>query len=539
LGDGWSSPDGANWTKVAALEAFGARSGQAAVSFNGKLWVIGGNTPVGTTADVWSSSDGVSWTEAVTVAPFPPRSFHQAVVFNNQIWVFGGNRLNDVWYSSDGVSWFQAPNEPYSTGGYDNQDNLDFSCLVFNNQLWIIGGQYHWINGTDSYGNPVEELTGVIWSSPDGQNWNLVTKDPAFESRSSFASLVADGRMWVMGGQGTNAVLNDVWYTCDGTEWYKATASAGFSPRQGLSSALFSPSPGSSQSGSGNNLWVIGGMDLSGNNNGNAWYSPTGNDPACIVLPPTPTPTPISGLYANWVEATANAAFPPRSDHVSVAFKGQMWVIGGGNDTQFFNDTWSSSDGVSWTQQAVTTGFSPRIDMGAAIFNGQIWVVGGQNIDDSLNNDVWCSPDGVTWTEAVTQAPFSARTGLSLMVQDLGNGPELWVAGGIDTNDNVLGDVWASPDGVHWSQQGSFGGAQVYQVGISYPNENELVLLGGQDGNGNETNNIWTSNYPGNWNETSAPFGGRQDASGAVFDNLVFLAGGMSAEDTPLNDIWY
>ncbi len=54
-----------------------------------------------------------------------------------------------------------------------------------------------------------------------------------------------------------------------------------------------------------------------------------------------------------------------------------MWVIGGGDDSQFFNDTWSSSDGVSWNRQTATPGFSPRIDHGAAVFNGQIWVIGG------------------------------------------------------------------------------------------------------------------------------------------------------------------
>ena len=116
------------------------------LSFNDKLWVIGGrlnnhpsitsdsaNTVFSTIYlgnDVWmSEDDGVTWQLVLSgsfnelypladKSPFTARQDHRAIVFNNAIHLSGGlsddglhtilskdSYLNDVWRSEDGTNW--------------------------------------------------------------------------------------------------------------------------------------------------------------------------------------------------------------------------------------------------------------------------------------------------------------------------------------------------------------------------------------------------------------------------------------------------
>ncbi len=539
LGDIWKSPDGVQWSEASAFAPFGPRTGQAAVSFNGKLWMLGGETghngSVTYNSDIWNSTDGVNWTEAVTQAPWPARAWHGAAVFNGQIWILGGTgpsgNFKDVWNSTDGLNWNRMPDAAYGT-------RAGFGCMVWpgsgqSNLLWVVGG-----NGAND-----------VWSTADGLTWSQATTSAGFDFRSGFGTAVADGKLWVLGGDDIyGAAKNDVWYSCDGTYWYKDTQSASFSPRAGLSALAFTPAPNTVNPAGSPGLWVVGGG--AGSNgvtdafyNGGNWYSLLGNDPPCLNLPPTATPTPTPGLYGQWTQATSAAGFNPRAAHASVTFNNKMWVIGGGDDNQFYNDSWSSPDGVNWTEATANAGFNPRIDHGAAVFNGKIFVVGGQNFDGSFDNDVWSSNDGANWTEAVTQAPFSPRTGISLFVYDAGQGPRLWMTGGIDENDNTLSEVWNSSDGVNWSQQrGSLPAPAAYQTAVSF--NSNVYFIDGQaaDGSLNTVEYLLTNYGDGPvWGTVNPapPLTARQDAAGMAFDNLLFISGGMTAEDIPTGDLWY
>ena len=44
----------------------------------------------------------------------------------------------------------------------------------------------------------------------------------------------------------------------------------------------------------------------------------------------------------NWYQATPNANFSKRQSHSSVVFNNKIWVIGGGDNTSFYNDVWYS-----------------------------------------------------------------------------------------------------------------------------------------------------------------------------------------------------
>lgn len=73
------------------------------------LYVIGGDTAderwPGYPTDVWSSPDGVKWTRRTNQAAWGPRVLHMAASFQGKLYVMGGQTnvyddktaMNDVW----------------------------------------------------------------------------------------------------------------------------------------------------------------------------------------------------------------------------------------------------------------------------------------------------------------------------------------------------------------------------------------------------------------------------------------------------------
>ncbi len=110
----WNSADGQNWSEAVQNAAFLPRYDHAVTVHNGSLWVTGGYVASTSTdytinvietalsSEVWSSADGLSWTQIDTRAPFSPRAHHAAVSFQNRLWILGGDNgqagLNDIWY---------------------------------------------------------------------------------------------------------------------------------------------------------------------------------------------------------------------------------------------------------------------------------------------------------------------------------------------------------------------------------------------------------------------------------------------------------
>jgi hypothetical protein len=125
---------GTNWTEATPAASWRTRSYQAAVPFNGQMWVLGGWNS-GPLNDVWSSTDGTNWTEATPAAQWSPRATFGSVVFNGQTWVLGGgSAVNDVWSSTDGTNWTEAtPAAPWSARN-------GMAAVVFNGEVWVLGG---------------------------------------------------------------------------------------------------------------------------------------------------------------------------------------------------------------------------------------------------------------------------------------------------------------------------------------------------------------------------------------------------------------
>ena len=159
-GQSWFSSDGAAWTETEGSTNWPRASiGHAAVVFNNKMWFLGG-VHGGTTRtnEVFSSTDGINWTNANPRGPavepatdpvtyrshWSGRNSHAAVTFDDKIWVMGGNdgsRKNDVWWSSDGTAWTKLTN-----GSSHWSAREGHTVVVLGDKMFLMGG---WTGSTD------------------------------------------------------------------------------------------------------------------------------------------------------------------------------------------------------------------------------------------------------------------------------------------------------------------------------------------------------------------------------------------------------
>jgi len=320
LGAGEAQPY--KWVEATGKAAFAPRDGAGALSYKGKMWLLGGWNPGDKTSfpricsnDVWNSADGATWT-LIKPNTFLDKTFDAA------------------------KDW-----EGRHTAGY----------AVHNGKMWIVGGDC--IQGY--YQNDV-------WNSEDGKTWTRVTNDVPWGPRVLHHTVAFKGKLWIMGGQtipqfGAEKEIfyHDIWRSADGVRWQKVEPKGDYWPQRGM----------------------IGG---------------------------------------------------------SVLFKDRMWILGGGTyDTpkiptrKFYNDVWSSADGVHWERHVESAPWAPRQYHDVAAFDGKMWVMEGTS--GKNRNDVWYSSDGVNWHE-LPNTPWKPRHAASVFVYD----DALWMVAG----NNMESDAW-------------------------------------------------------------------------------------------------
>jgi len=280
------------------------------------------------------------------------------------------------------------------------QPRFDHASVVYDGKIWVIFGQ----------SGP---LFPDIWSSPDGLHWTLVSQMvPGLWARWGHTAVVHEGKMWVIGGATDHA---DVWYSTDGVRWTSATLNAPWGLRNGHASVVFA-----------GRMWVLGG-DASGYKN-DVWSSSNG---------------------ASWTLATAHAQWQPRAYHSAVVFDNKIWVIGGEGGPVSYTDVWCSANGTTWTLVASSTPWLGGPDARAVVCDGKIWVMGGWSLFYTVEryvSDVWSSPDGIHWTQATAAAPWHGRVRFTVVVHKR----KMWVLGGVYDSGRpfhwptFLNDVWYS-----------------------------------------------------------------------------------------------
>ena len=281
-------------------------------------------------------------------------------------------------------------------------------ALVFKGRMWLLGG---W-NPSDKVHFP-KICNSEVWSSADGLDWRLENPQAPWEGRHTAGYVVHRDKMWIVGGDANQRhYQNDVWCSEDGVHWNLVCNDVPWRNRV-LHYTLAHDGK----------IWVMGGQSL-------PQFAPA---PEAFYNDVWNTEDGV-----RWTRVTASAPWPPRGMiGGSVVFQNRMWILGGGTyDTptkprHFYNDVWSSADGVNWQRHVESAAWSPRQYHDVAVHDGKIWVMEGWN--KSNRNDVHYSSDGVTWCE-LPDTPWKPRHAASLFVHD----GALWMVAG----NNMFPDVW-------------------------------------------------------------------------------------------------
>merc|ERR1711933_475112 len=179
-------------------------------------------------------------------------------------------------------------------------------------------------------------------------------------------------------------------------------------------------------------------------------------------------------------------SFPPRAYFEAVVKNNTIFVLGGQNfdvvpnpqyssntlvspfidNTKFFNDVWSSNNGINWSQLTESAGWKGRAGHSAIVFQDSIFLMGGSTGNDdsivgqglperSYFNDVWKTQDGITWELVTNSTNWSPRPGhlchnLYDRIICFGGFGQSEIPGDF-TPSNPM-DCWESEDGKDWSK---------------------------------------------------------------------------------------
>ncbi|MEM7094296.1 MAG: hypothetical protein AAF567_14940 [Actinomycetota bacterium] len=290
--------------------------------------------------------------------------------------------------------------------------------------------------------------------------WTQIADDAPWGRRAGLRVVELNGSLLLLGGRtprnstlpGDSDIFSDVWRSDDlGATWELALESGGdhWSPRAYFQAVLL-----------GDEIIVLGGQD----------YGLMPN-PFCELLEQGFEPPPSLGIDPD----APCPEFLPTSN--------------------FFNDVWASSDGITWEQRTVDAPWTPRAGLSAVALDGYVYVLGGSLNDDSAligpngpvrlySNDVWRSADGAEWELMTDDAPWEPRAGASLVAWD----DALWLFGGEDgfvcepvetCIPPYFNDVWRSVDGATWelvSEAAAWSPRPGHQCEVLGP---EVVCFGG------------------------------------------------------------
>ena len=305
------------WVNVTMKAPFAPRDGAGALSFKGRMWLLGGWSPKDKVwfpricnNEVWSSAGGAEWT-LERPNTFKDQAFdasrdwegrHTAgyVVHRGRMWIVGGDvnqghYQNDVWSSADGKNWALA------NGSVPWAPRALHYTLPFRGKIWVIGGQT-----MPAFADSPEKFHRDIWTTNDGARWEQVKPvEPYWSARGMIGgAAVHKGRIWILGG-GTydtpttprRQFHNDVWSSADGVHW-KRHADAPWTARQYHDVAVWD-----------GRLWVMEGYNANGGNRNDVWHSADGEQ---------------------W-EEVRNTPWKPRHAASVFVHGGHLWMVAGNN----------------------------------------------------------------------------------------------------------------------------------------------------------------------------------------------------------------
>jgi hypothetical protein len=288
---------GTEWLSAGDQPADFQRYLANALSFDNKLWMLGGSGPTGSltaAAQIRYSSDGRVWTRSPGDAPFD--QYSKAIGYAGKIWALGAGIPKKMWNTSDGINWVAAPTPALPT--------VDGEALaVFDGKLWVIGGR--------GVSGGWDKEYSDVWSYDASAGWVQETASGAFPGRYSHCAFSINGMLFVTGGftndgaGGAFAGLADMWSSTNGKDWTYVRDQTGTSGRVEQTAVAYA-----------GKIWLIGGRGYDNVAFKDVWTSVNGTD---------------------WVQATADGLVDGGAGAAAASFGGKVWLLGGRSSTGGFD----------------------------------------------------------------------------------------------------------------------------------------------------------------------------------------------------------
>jgi hypothetical protein len=157
--------------------------------------------------------------------------------------------------------------------------------------------------------------------------------------------------------------------------------------------------------------------------------------------------------FKRWETLAEKSELPNRVFYGSIVFGGKIWLIGGYDGKNYYNDVWNSADGVRWTRVVERAAWSPRNAGILVEFKNRLWMLGGGVIDGMKNDnpnsgkEIWSSADGFNWKLETANLELSAF-GTPIIFDD-----KLWLIGANRNDGNFARSSLVTEDMVTWHEE--------------------------------------------------------------------------------------
>ena len=275
----------------------------------------------------------------------------------------------------------------WSTASVDAPEREDAASVTANGRAYVIGGK--------NAGGVVQSTVYYAQLKADGSSgtWATTTALPA--ARQDHNAVVANGRLYVIGGGGPDDTVYSAPLNADGTvgTWRSETA---------LPLALDDPA----SVVAGDQLYVIGG--LNGSVRDGVHHAPIDEDGSLGAWRTSANPLPDGG----------------RAEHTAFTADGHLHVVGGGNpdvQDEVFHAPLNADGSIgAWKTQADLLP-QPRLDHTTVVSNGVAYVIGGIDGSSDPQSTVYSATlnaDGSTGSWGSDTALPEAREDASTVLHD-------------------------------------------------------------------------------------------------------------------------
>lgn len=218
------------------------------------------------------------------------------------------------------------------------------------------------------------------------------------------------------------------------------------------------------------------------------------------------------------------------------------------------NSIFKSTNGVEWTKTS-TQSYPFEFKNLLFVFKSKIWVI----VKSDLKYRFATSIDGVEWNveqSIVLDSNFPISGFAALSFKSRTNQDRVIVAGGYNSNGELLNKVWSSSDGLYWvdfsSENTTFG----QRTGVSLIHyEDKLLCFGGADQFGNQWPNMFLQSKDEglSWKSADSLMWVREKLTDGTYrkyerrynqnvivdkDKYIYLIGGRDSANNYFKDVW-